>query len=637
MAAAQRYLRYVPGTDEFETLDVSPAGTVAGRVKTATADQMRRQGGYQLVSDNQWGQVQQEVAARQVASAVPPPTPAGPQPSAYGVALLNEAEGRPGMGPQSVADLAADEMAARTFPVRRTDISGPAEVVELMRLSDPNAPDAVAALGQGVGLSTRRPLEFSGFRGDPAVVVRQPDGTSTPGGVNMTPYAASPERGGNAPPIEQPRRGLMPEDAAIPAPPAAATSSTSSSVRFTAGAPSKGQKELADAFAQQREAVAARAALSEQEAAAEQARLDVELNAQRSRQQREEESAAIRRESALAAEGRLTDAIKALSEPSGEIDPNRWWNSRSTGQRIAAFASAFMTGFAGRPSVIQQFIDQDIAAQRFNLERGDKKKAQAVEGQKLLLGTMRDRFQDEILAEQAARLAATQYAQKVAERETAGFKGQEAQVLKQQLQGALAQQEVEAKQAFQARAAQLGLQQAELNLRTAQFQAQQQQVRAGAAAEMGGSVPISSLTPDQKKRAVTIAPGRAVLALNEDAAKKAQEGWLSGQQTLRVLDEAIALRREFGPEVLPTAGKKKLQSAGTELIGALNRRNRFGALDKGTQELLEQMAGGELTSVGQVIPVLERLRSGVAQDMGEEFQTYTGQPFGGTGSFQPRR
>lgn len=728
MAETKTYLRYVPGTDEFETLEVSDNGTVRGRVKTDTADKMRKAGA-RLVGDDQWAAVSPPTAAERQRAQVVERSGAGapgmvyaerdgapvlmslPSAERQGLRVISADEARrlgetvearedvvtrsgtgaPGMvyvdqggAPvlmplesaerQNLRVISADEartlgsaLEEREAMPQQPAASGPGIWGQIAQSvlgatpapASPRSPEEVARgviasrpapvqgnpaqdLVQSTGLgfapaaTPPRGRAFSGFRGDPAVVVRQPDGTSTPGGVNAAPYTASAARGGNAPPVEQPQRALTPEDAAIPTPQAGGTQAASAAVRFTPSAPSAGQKELAAAFAQQREAVAAQAALSEQQAAAEQARLDAEIQATREREAREAERIAAAQAAVTKEQERLTQMVSDLSSPSGQVDPDRWWNSRDTGQKIAAFASAFMTGFAGRPNVIQQMIDRDIAAQQFNLDRADRQRTRAVEGQRGLVALARERFQDELLANTAARAAATEAARKVAERETAGFKGQQAQVRRQELLGALAQAEVEAKQAFQARASQLGLQQADLALRTAQLNAAQQQAQRGAAAEIGGAVPISALTPEQRKRAVTVAPGRAVLALNEDAAKKAQEGWISGQQTLRILDNAINLRREYGPEVLPTEGKQRLRSIGLELIGALNRRNKFGALDKGTQELLEQMAGGDLTSVGQVLPVLEQIRAGTTQDMAEEFQAYTGQPIGGVQSFQTR-
>lgn len=66
---------------------------------------------------------------------------------------------------------------------------------------------------------------------------------------------------------------------------------------------------------------------------------------------------------------------------SRKVDPNRWWNSRTTGQKISAFIGVFISGLAGgqsgnnsgRNAVLEDLnhtIDQDIAAQKFDIENG---------------------------------------------------------------------------------------------------------------------------------------------------------------------------------------------------------------------------------------------------------------------------
>jgi hypothetical protein len=726
---ADKYLRYIPGTDEFETLDVSDTGTVRGRVKTDTADKMRKSGGYQLVGDEKWATVAGPTAAERQRAQVVERSGTGASGMVYaeqgggpvllplqsaerqrlriitadearrlgeGVEAREQVVARSGTGApgmvyverngepiltrleeaerQGLRVITADEARAlgtaleeRENAAQRPANSGPGiwgQIAQsVLGATPPTArtPEQVAqgvlatrpapvqgnpaqdlVQSTGVGFApaavTTRGREFSGFRGDPAVVVRQPDGTSTPGGAHTTSFTASPARGGNVPPLEQPARSLTAADAAIPTPAAGGVQAASAAVRFAPAGASQGQRELADAFALQRQAVAERAALEEQKAAAEVARQDVEFQALRQRQQQEEERAALRQKATLDAEGRLADAVKALSEPSGEIDPSRWWNSRSTGQKIAAFASAFMTGFAGRPSAIQQFIDQDIAAQRFNLERTDKKRGQAVEGQKLLLGTMRERFQDEVLAEAAARQAALEQARKTAERETASFKGQDAQVRKQELLGALAQAEVEAKQAFQMRAGQLALQQAQFELEAQRFNQAQQQTQRGAVAESGQAVDFSTLTPEQKKRAVVLpgSQGRAVLALNEDSAKKAQEAVLTGGKILGLLDQAIAMRREYGSETFPSDSKETMTTLGKQILIAINKAEGLGSADADTTAILNEMIGGDLTAYRRLLPKLEQLRNTYQRNLGEAFTAYTGQPWGGVASLQTR-
>ena len=58
--------------------------------------------------------------------------------------------------------------------------------------------------------------------------------------------------------------------------------------------------------------------------------------------------------------------IKILQAPM-QIDPDRWWNSRSTGQKLSAGIAALLSGFGGQAmSMMQNAIDRDISAQREN-------------------------------------------------------------------------------------------------------------------------------------------------------------------------------------------------------------------------------------------------------------------------------
>jgi len=66
-----------------------------------------------------------------------------------------------------------------------------------------------------------------------------------------------------------------------------------------------------------------------------------------------------------------------------KIDPDRWWNSRSTGQKLSAFMGVIASGIAGgqagnnsgRNAVLEDIthtIDQDIAAQKFDIENAQQ-------------------------------------------------------------------------------------------------------------------------------------------------------------------------------------------------------------------------------------------------------------------------
>lgn len=62
----------------------------------------------------------------------------------------------------------------------------------------------------------------------------------------------------------------------------------------------------------------------------------------------------------------------------GKIDPNRWYNSRTTGQKVALGIGAFLNGFGGGTEVLQMMqnaVTNDIKAQEFDFNnKGDQVK-----------------------------------------------------------------------------------------------------------------------------------------------------------------------------------------------------------------------------------------------------------------------
>lgn len=424
------------------------------------------------------------------------------------------------------------------------------------------------------------------------------------------------------PPVQQPApeppKALRPRSDFPEVPPASAQAQASALVPIPfSGGGGADTKALRDAYAQQEQGMREAARVATEQAVADEARLNVNLAAERARAQENNERNAVQLKAQDDFLQQHTALLAQFDTPTGQVDPNRWWKDRTTGQKVSAYISAFLTGFAGRPDVIQQAIDRDIEAQKDTLDRMERTRTQRLAANQGLYGMMRERFGDGLLAQKAVELATLGYQEREAQAAAARFKGPEVQARTQILLGELAEKKARALAEARARAAQLAMAQYEAQLKTQQQAAAQQ-------AQSGAVVPLANLTPELLKRAVVVAPGQAVLAVDEDSAKKARESATSGAQLLRILDTAIRLRSEYGSETLPTEAKKRLQSIGTELVGALNRRNKFGALDKGTQDLLQSMAGGDLTAYGIALPVLQQVREGTLQDLNDEFQVYTG-------------
>ena len=59
--------------------------------------------------------------------------------------------------------------------------------------------------------------------------------------------------------------------------------------------------------------------------------------------------------------------LMELQQPTQKVDPHRWWNSRSTGQKIMLALGALLTK-GGSTRMVQQAIDADLAAQQQEIQ-----------------------------------------------------------------------------------------------------------------------------------------------------------------------------------------------------------------------------------------------------------------------------
>lgn len=552
--------------------------------------------------------------------------------------------------PEDIAEAEALEQGAVPAPARAP--TAEEQVAGFIQSAQSANPYATQQVVQSVGTGrmgfepTPKPkgLEFNGFTGDPAVVQRRPDGSgyeyggrAGPSGYGPTGAAARSDIGG-APPAARGQQApgdeltpdrfapINPAAAAQPGAAPASPGDLSASLGFKALPKGPSRSGMDKAYALQVAAVGERAALEQQRAAGEVARLEELDRGERKRQADANERQAVAAQSVEEARGNLTSMVNSLNEPSGELDPARWWNSRNTGQKIAAFASAFLSGVARQPDMIQQYIQDDIAAQRYNLDRADRNKQAKVEGAKTLLGVARERFQDTLLADAAARSAALENASRIADIATARYKEGDAGVRRQELLADLAKQKAEADTAFAARAQQLGLQQAELALKLRAQQAEQVQQYAALAAEGGRVVDQSTLTPEQRKRAVFVAPGRAVLAVDEDSAKKlraAEEGHADLTEALR---EMLTLRQEFGPETLNRTAVERAETLRTKALFGLKKMEAAGALDQGMIDIGTNMLGDAVAWKPGVEAKIQTNLDLYNNQLTRSFQRYTGQP-----------
>jgi hypothetical protein len=126
-------------------------------------------------------------------------------------------------------------------------------------------------------------------------------------------------------------------------------------------------------------------------------------------------------------------------------DPDRWWNSRSTGQKVMAGIGMILGGIGGGMTgsnknaamdVINKAIDDDI-----NAQKGERDKLSKVAGiHQNLMDVMRSKFSDERQAEAAARATALERVQMQVQQLAAKYKAPEIQAQAKALGGELESQ-----------------------------------------------------------------------------------------------------------------------------------------------------------------------------------------------------
>lgn len=193
--------------------------------------------------------------------------------------------------------------------------------------------------------------------------------------------------------------------------------SGSASAAFSEGSPQFkaeqagyiGDQEFRKAASQELDAVNQRADY-EAKVAAETAKVEVSKQALA-----EEFAQTMASKEALVAEERdkltanYNAAVAELGRIDPTIDPNRYWASKGTEQKISGFLAAALFGFAGKGldflSMVQQEIDRDIDMQKAEFNQRRTLAQDKVAGAKGAYSMLMERVQDERLARNTIRTA----------------------------------------------------------------------------------------------------------------------------------------------------------------------------------------------------------------------------------------
>lgn len=264
-------------------------------------------------------------------------------------------------------------------------------------------------------------------------------------------------------------------------------------------------------------------------------------------------------------EGEASNLRKEIAEQ--QIDPGRFWSSRTTGQKIGLAISAFF----GAGDTIMKLIDRDIEAQKANLNK--------TQG---LYGKVLDRIKN---TEDATRATKAMYLQEVA----------------QQFQMRMS------KETNEMRRQELGLKAEEYRQRSAKLTMELAQKQVLAQAYKTGVTPqmVAMLPKEEQAKYV---PGLNQLAPDADSAKKARELTGNYDSVMNTLEAAISHRKEYGAETLNRKAMATGRSLSNQLTLAVKDAFNLGVLSAQDVELVEGVTGGDLSSIGYIIPKLEAFR-----------------------------
>ena len=266
-----------------------------------------------------------------------------------------------------------------------------------------------------------------------------------------------------------------------------------------------------------------------------------------------------------------------------KVDPNNWYNSKSTAGKVTAGIGLILggmgAGLAGGPNqalqTMYKAIDDDISSQEKAIEVKRDGYTMAEKSYQNLVASLGDK--------QKARLVAQANALENMENQfkarMAGVKGQQAQA-----------------QGMQALA-------------------QIQEKRAETIAK------IDTLNAKTGPDAERFVPGYGV-ALTKDDAKLAKDASMAHIQGTRSIDELIRMRKELGAELFTGANAAKAKALARSAQLALKKSAQLGVLSAADMPFLEEQIPSDPTELGQVLAKLEQTRKGMDTHMNAFAEAY---------------
>lgn len=278
-----------------------------------------------------------------------------------------------------------------------------------------------------------------------------------------------------------------------------------------------------------------------------------------------------------------------------KIDPTRMWSNLSTGQKVAASIGLILGGIGGRRggpnmaiAALDKAIDRDIDAQRVELGKKEN-----------LLNHYMQQGREMRDAHSMAKADFLDVAAAQLQQASARFGGQRAQAEAQKAAGVIRMQAAGLRQ------------QAEANEFDRWYKLQQLGIDA------------QKIAAQAKGQGTELfVPMANAFALDKDAAKIAREAGATHAAVTSNLDELIRLREKYGSTTIPDAVAKRMKTLAGTVKGGANRFYKFGALDKGADELLTGMMGGDPGDYGYVLDGLKEMRKALDAERDSQYDAY---------------
>jgi hypothetical protein len=290
-----------------------------------------------------------------------------------------------------------------------------------------------------------------------------------------------------------------------------------------------------------------------------------------------------------------------------KVDPDRWWSTRSTGQRIGAVVGLILGGIGAGLSrgpnyamqAIDKAVDRDIEAQKIELGKKEN-----------LLGRYMQQTHDGTAARQMAKADAYDVAAAQLQKVSAQYSGQKAAADATITVGQLRQQAAVMRQQATERALQIA--QGKIGLQQQQYQVQAlQEVLKGVSGNGGFDSRVLELPAfkDYRERAVHLPDGSVAFASDKEEAHKVKDSMASVSR-LRSKVQRMREMLESGSPVTTDRGQAKAVRADLLAeIGHLHDLNRLSDMDlklfedqvPDLTDLVKPNAAKKLDSLGKSI------------------------------------